>query len=80
LDNNFGQEKDEAFILSMNNYNHYNKGSCLIEKDQLPKLNSLKPIEPSNLKDDDYDNMKIFNNLSQISENELNTDLPGLYK
>jgi len=78
MDNDFNQEKVKAFSLSMDSSNNDN---CLIDKDHSQKLNSVKSIKQSNIKNLNSDNTNIFNDLSQSSENaslEPNLDISGL--
>ncbi|XP_016663128.1 putative uncharacterized protein DDB_G0282133 [Acyrthosiphon pisum] len=69
MDNNFNQEKVEALRLSMDSHNNDRN---LIDKDHSQKLNSLKSIEQSNIKNLDSDNINIFNNSSQLHVNVSN--------
>jgi len=80
MDNNFNQEKVKALSLSMDSYNNDRN---LIDKDHSQKLNSLKSIEQSNVKNLDSDNINILNDSSQLHVNvslEPQKAVPGLYK
>lgn len=83
MDNNFNQEKAEALRLSMRSYNHLNKDNSLIDEDLLQKTNSINSTEQSNLKNSNSNNIKMFDDLSQLNENlsdEQNKELCGLVK
>jgi len=80
MDNNFNQEKVKALSLSMDSYNNDRN---LIDEDHSQKLNSLKSVEQSNVKNHDSDNVNILNDSSQLHVNvslEPHKDVPGLYK
>ncbi|XP_022178678.1 putative uncharacterized protein DDB_G0282133 [Myzus persicae] len=69
MDNNFNQEKVKGL-------------SCLTNKDHPQKLNSLKSIEQSNVKNLNSDNVNIFNDLSQLNANaslEPNRDVSDAF-
>ncbi|XP_060880884.1 uncharacterized protein PF3D7_0207100-like [Metopolophium dirhodum] len=66
MDSNFNQEKVKALSLSMDSYNNDRN---LIDKDHSQKLNSLKSIEQSNVKNLDSDNINILNDSSQLHVN-----------
>jgi len=80
MDNNFNQEKVKALCLSMDSYNNDRN---LIDKDHSQKLNFLKSIEQSNVKNLDSDNINTFNDSSQLHvnvSNEPQKPVHGLYK
>jgi len=82
MDNNFNQEKVKALSLSMDSYNN-DRSLILIDKDHSQKLNSLKSIEQSNVKNLDSDNINIYNDSSQLHANVSNEPqkaVSGLYK
>ncbi|KAL4149244.1 hypothetical protein QTP88_003226 [Uroleucon formosanum] len=77
VDSNFNQEKVKALNLSTDSHN--NDGN-LIDKDHSHKLNSLKSIEQSNVKNLDFDNINTLNDSSQLLVNvslEPHKDVPG---
>lgn len=80
MDSNFNQEKVKALSLSTDSHNNDRN---LIDKDHSQKLNSLKSIEQSNVKNLDFDNINTLNDSSQLLVNvslEPHKDVPGLYK
>ncbi|XP_025200171.1 protein PFC0760c-like isoform X2 [Melanaphis sacchari] len=74
MKNNFNQEKLISLSLSTNSNNHYNKNSHLTDKDQSQKLNTLKSMKHSNLENLNSDNINIYNDLSQLSHENVSND------